>query len=162
MASIRTPLAVVLFLLCRSFHIVNAFCGFRSVGFARPGALFRKTQTSIVNLSQESGDQRNDEMMAARMMEIEELGGDPFFMSEDDDDPKSSDDEDVDDLLVSSEIMAKIAMAGGGPTSILNVVEERYATDGLGPSPIEREPEVKDPGWEWDGTVDENAHMEDF
>jgi hypothetical protein len=152
MKSLVVPCAVSLFLL--DFYVVDAFCGFQCQGVPRlhnMDTVFRNKQTfiTITKQSTESGDQLDEEEMAARMMELEAMGGDPFFMT-------GGDDDDAPDI---AEFMAKVAMAGSDDTQ--NVVEKRFATDGLGPSPKFKEPLVVDePGWEWDGTVDENAHLD--
>ena len=108
----------------------------------------------------------NVEAFEAKMVEIEAMGGDPFFMIDDDEDDgdETRDGEDEEDQIA-SDIMAKMALVGGsvgGVAAILNTVPaERRATDGLGPSPQFRSPKVvQDENWEWDGFVDEDAHLD--
>lgn len=53
---------------------------------------------------------------------------------------------------------------GGSAASIFQSIAavERFATDGKGPSPMKKDSspsESKSPDWEWDGIVDEDAHM---
>ena len=49
---------------------------------------------------------------------------------------------------------------GTSAASIMKAVE-RSATDGKGPSPkkIDNCPNKSESDWEWDGTVDEEAHL---
>jgi hypothetical protein len=88
-----------------------------------------------------------------RMAELEAMGGDPFFLSDgdDDDDQQSSTDTDNDLAMMSS--------AAGVPNAV-DTLEDRYVTDGKGPMPNTRKEEPRGDGWEWDGIVDENAHMD--
>ena len=82
-----------------------------------------------------------------RKLEIEELGGDPFFLGE----------EGHDDAAAMSN-----AVDRGQATGTDNVVaEERRPTDGMGPTPRfdEAEPE-NSADFEWDGIVNEDAHLD--
>lgn len=89
----------------------------------------------------------------SRRQEIEAMGGDPFFLSDDDD---LEEKEEANEPFMTNR---ETPMGGPDPTA----EEERYATDGKGPTP--RDPpkkEAVDEDWEWDGIVDEDAHMMDF
>ena len=54
-----------------------------------------------------------------------------------------------------SEILSKKSVPGASPQK-----DERFATDGKGPTPKKND-SAKDSGsdWEWDGTIDEEAHL---
>lgn len=103
---------------------------------------------------------------ARRIAEIEEMGGDPFFFTMDDDDEEETQEEEEEEeqaVMPSMSFMAQVGVAnavvGGTPA-------QRCATDGLGPTP-KNTPDVaaataaekKEEGWEWDGSVDEDAHL---
>jgi hypothetical protein len=93
-----------------------------------------------------------------RMAELEAMGGDPFFLSDgDDDDQQSSTGKDNDIEAPSSTLMSS---AAGGVPNVVDALEDRYVTDGKGPMPNTRKEEPRGDGWEWDGIVDENAHMD--
>lgn len=87
-----------------------------------------------------------------RYAEIEAMGGDPFFLT---DDEMEQSNEDMDEPF---SINLETPMRGPDPTA----EEERYATDGKGPTPPKLpKKKVVEEDWEWDGTVDEDAHMYD-
>jgi hypothetical protein len=99
-------------------------------------------------------DNDNDD----RAAELEAMGGDPFFLTDDEDEndfEQMQNEEDEPAPSLSSEFMMAAAMMT--PTSPVN----RFVTDGLGPTPRKKEEKVKrlDDGFEWDGTVDEDAHL---
>ena len=84
--------------------------------------------------------------------EIEAMGGDPFFLS-DGEDAGAQDETFMTNL--------ETPMGAGNPVAAGQ--EERYATDGKGPTPRDpRKVEAVDEEWEWDGIVDEDAHLLDF
>jgi len=93
-----------------------------------------------------------------RFSEIEAMGGDPFFMDEEekseeqvsDERVKMAESQDAATLLENSHLGALLAKAGA-----------RSATDGKGPTPKESNTVAikEEPDWEWDGTVDEDAHL---
>ena len=90
-----------------------------------------------------------------RMSEIEAMGGDPFFLTDDEEDGMNEEDE-LDTLLPSafSTNIAATSVRWGNPTG--EEERGRFATDGKGPTPKpSREISVE----EWDGTVDEEAHL---
>ena len=105
-----------------------------------------------------------------RVAELEAIGGDPFFLSEEDEDDDSDlssredEDEDVLDAMAGLSSQDQIMfMSAAAETS------ERFATDGLGPSSSRRQTDnfenqkksdAADETWEWDGTVDEDAHLD--
>ena len=96
--------------------------------------------------------------------EIEEMGGDPFFFTagaeEEDahqDDVQGNDDDNDAESLLSSSFLSVV----NGVTSISDIVEERYATDGKGPTPSKKPSVTMDlSNFEWDGTVDDEAHFD--
>lgn len=100
-----------------------------------------------------------------RAAELEVIGGDPFFLGVDDEDETieneaantSQDDNEIDQIPVLS---AEFMMAAAFLSS--NSPADRFVTDGLGPSPKSQPPKTEDKtdDWEWDGTVDENAHLD--
>jgi hypothetical protein len=109
-----------------------------------------------------------------RSAELESLGGDPFFLDDyndaeddpaDDNDESSGSEERHDQemaaVAVPSSLLAGLAMAsGGGVMDEIGKVEKKWsATDGKGPAPKPPPPPLPD-DWEWDGIVDENAHMD--
>lgn len=113
-----------------------------SVLFANKGAPPQTAYTYV-----EGGDYED------RREEIEALGGDPFFLDE-----ESEEREEVKDETFATNL--ETPMGGPDPTA----EEERYATDGKGPTPRDpqkREAAVED-DWVWDGVVDEDAHLMDF
>mmetsp|Transcript_21916 Transcript_21916/g.46102 ORF Transcript_21916/g.46102 Transcript_21916/m.46102 type:complete len:111 (-) Transcript_21916:3305-3637(-) len=83
---------------------------------------------------------------------------DPFFMDEEekseeqvsDERVKMAESQDAATLLENSHLGALLAKAGA-----------RSATDGKGPTPKESNTVAikEEPDWEWDGTVDEDAHL---
>ena len=89
-----------------------------------------------------------------RLAEVEAMGGDPFFLTDEDDELEESNEKDEPFSMNLETPMG----VGPDPTA----EEERYATDGKGPTPQEvPKKEVMEGDWEWDGTVDEDAHMYD-
>jgi hypothetical protein len=87
--------------------------------------------------------------------EIEAMGGDPFFIPVDEEESQ----------VKMSE--RKPGMAQGiTPEKLdfgasLEKADKRFVTDGMGPTPV-REKNVSDradPDWEWDGIVDDEAHL---
>mmetsp|Transcript_10658 Transcript_10658/g.15492 ORF Transcript_10658/g.15492 Transcript_10658/m.15492 type:complete len:166 (-) Transcript_10658:1091-1588(-) len=93
-----------------------------------------------------------------RREEIEAMGGDSFFFSEEHDDVSSETDvsNDDDSHMPSMSLLSNAAaldVASGGDAV------ERFATDGLGPAPKQKE--STNSYWDglWDGTVDEEAHL---
>lgn len=107
------------------------------------------------------------ENFADRSAELEALGGDPFFLDDGDvvdvnvNDDVSESEED-EEMAVPSSLLADMTMAsGGGAMDVIGKVEKWSATDGKGPKPPRRPPPRPD-DWEWDGIVDENAHLDDF
>mmetsp|Transcript_26433 Transcript_26433/g.72692 ORF Transcript_26433/g.72692 Transcript_26433/m.72692 type:complete len:158 (-) Transcript_26433:5504-5977(-) len=91
-----------------------------------------------------------------RFAEIEAMGGDPFFMDEDHESDERSvktEDHDATVLDQNSHLSSLIAKA--------SATTSRSATDGLGPTPRQKESASNDDdkSWEWDGNVDEDAHL---
>lgn len=68
---------------------------------------------------------------------LEEMGGDPFFL----------DDSDVGSASIQPEFRKRKDST------------QRYAADGQGPTPRTADEAIEDERWEWDGTVDEDAHF---
>ncbi len=55
-----------------------------------------------------------------------------------------------------SEILPEKLVSGASPKK----ADERFATDGMGPTPRKNDnPDKSGSDWEWDGTVDEEAHL---
>jgi len=81
-----------------------------------------------------------------RKLEIEELGGDPFFLGEEDD----------------AAVTSNVADRGQATRTDTAVSEERRPTDGMGPTPrFDKQSEIEDPAdFEWDGIVNEDAHLD--
>lgn len=106
------------------------------------------------------------EDFSGSLEEIEAMGGDPFFLLDEENDKtrkgEAGGDGDDDDMDAAASSFASLAMAvGGGITGVLDSIEERYSTDGKGPTPKQiMEEEEDDSDWEWDGTVNEDAHMD--
>ena len=125
------------------------------------------------------------EVFADREAEIEAMGGDPFFLMDDDDDNEQEEDslsnsnsqEDDNGNAIPSTLLSSMAMmsgssggggggGGGGGASAILQKNQRFATDGMGPTPKEetqqdQEDDDDDDDWEWDGTVDETAYFDD-
>jgi hypothetical protein len=105
--------------------------------------------------------------MEDRAAELEAMGGDPFFLMEDDDDnddEKETGNDGTDDpsspALTAEFLMAAASLSTDSPVA-------RFVTDGLGPSPKMKpasataDPEKReDDDWEWDGTINEDAHLD--
>mmetsp|Transcript_4838 Transcript_4838/g.6855 ORF Transcript_4838/g.6855 Transcript_4838/m.6855 type:complete len:197 (+) Transcript_4838:261-851(+) len=105
--------------------------------------------------------------------EIEAMGGDPFFMDFGDDDDEEDKDNTSDpdgtegDDIPASSILSDLAGMGAGVMDVIGNVEERYSTDGKGPTPKSQQRDfspqfsaVEDNDWEWDGSVNEEAHFD--
>jgi hypothetical protein len=110
----------------------------------------------LLDATNESGHRYvEDDPYDDRISEIEAMGGDPFFLADDEADDMYEEVEQ--DSLLSSAFLTNIAAASerlGNRTG--EEERERYATDGQGPTPKpSREISVE----EWDGTVDEQAHL---
>jgi hypothetical protein len=103
-----------------------------------------------------------------RAAELTALGGDPFFLS---DELDGNNDDTLETPLqdeeeVSSSILSPEFMMAAASVSLHSPVN-RFVLDGKGPSPKVPPPShgsgtKKDDGdvWEWDGMVDENAHLD--
>ena len=104
-----------------------------------------------------SGDGRHSYVEGAsyddRMAEIEALGGDPFFLM-DEENVDSEEDSSQDQVIPSPSFMSNLANLTGDP---VEEEEKRYSTDGKGPTP--KSPKKTVSAVEWDGTVDEDAHL---
>mmetsp|Transcript_20014 Transcript_20014/g.41230 ORF Transcript_20014/g.41230 Transcript_20014/m.41230 type:complete len:145 (-) Transcript_20014:81-515(-) len=80
--------------------------------------------------------------------EIEAMGGDPFFLDDEESKVKMADKE--------SAILPEKSVSDASPKK----ADKRSATDGMGPTPRKNDnPDKSDSAWEWDGTVDEEAHL---
>ncbi|KAL3915001.1 MAG: hypothetical protein SGILL_005849 [Bacillariaceae sp.] len=111
--------------------------------------------------------------MDDRFAELEAMGGDPFFLSEDDeeeekesisemkDSPQDDKEDDAEPTALSAGfMMSSAALSTESPAT-------RFVTDGLGPSPKTGPPKPtvesekkEDDVWEWDGIVNEDAHLD--
>lgn len=89
-----------------------------------------------------------------RASEIEAMGGDPFFLTGDEGEDMTEEVEQ--DMSLPSAFFSNNPPA---PARLDEPTEEegRYATDGKGPTPKKASREKS--YLEWDGTVDENAHL---
>lgn len=113
-------------------------------------------------------DQKDSSFLDARMSEIEAMGGDPFFLSDVEDlgiDSATSEDDDDDAVSLSAaDQLLLMSTAASAPDALV----KRYATDGLGPSSPrnsvpyfgEEKPKKESAVFQWDGIVDEEAHLD--
>jgi len=87
-----------------------------------------------------------------KFAEIEAMGGDPFFL----------DDENNDDEESEVKMAEKKSLVVPDFGSFLTDVNKSSFPDGKGPKPRQEEKKSDNTGkkWEWDGIVDENAHMD--
>jgi len=90
-----------------------------------------------------------------RLAEIEAMGGDPFFMDEDGEDNNQQ-------VKMPEDQSTPILPGNALLSSLIATASTRTVTDGKGPSQTgdEKSFEIEDPNWEWDGTVDEDAHLD--
>lgn len=108
---------------------------------------------------------------AQRIAELEAMGGDPFFLSaEDDEDNSGFADKDAEGVRTADDVM--VNLSAQDQILFMSAAAEsasRFATDGLGPSSSRRrldDPENRrkedaaDEPFEWDGVVDEDAHLD--
>jgi hypothetical protein len=79
-----------------------------------------------------------------QMAEIEAIGGDAFFLSEHD-----SVENATDIVVVPSELVTRMAMSGDGILDMIGIGAEKAST----------EEDHDEDDWEWDGLVDEEAHL---
>lgn len=88
--------------------------------------------------------------------EIEVLGGDPFFLQKVDKNNDATEEEKTvpERREFATNIVAPMGL--GNPTG----EEEHFATDGKGPRPKKSHNLSPVEGWEWDGTVDEEAYFD--
>lgn len=99
--------------------------------------------------------------------EIEEMGGDSFFflpMQQEggDDDNYRQEGKGLDDAdeFVGTTLLSSSFRSVVDTVESVSFVEERYATDGKGPSPSKKPSKVADTlEFGWDGIVDEEAHL---
>jgi hypothetical protein len=109
-----------------------------------------------------------------RMRELEDMGGDSFFLSDGDtiDPADSCDEEEEEDPVLSSEAFMAIAMSAGGGGVMDLIGEEKQdpptlplTGDGIldmigkGAEKASTEEDDDENDWEWDGIVDEEAHL---
>lgn len=103
-----------------------------------------------------------------RQKEIDELGGDSFFLSMDDINEQGyeNDEEDEEDESMLSSLSSMSLLASGMSPMISNLIDKHSSSsnetirnvDAAG----EEEENVtndKETTWEWDGTVDDDAHL---
>jgi hypothetical protein len=103
----------------------------------------------------------------SQLEEIEAMGGDPFFFTSTnaDTDSAQSDATDSsveDEQLVQSSFLSSSFLNTIHPMDAVSLVEKRYSTDGKGPTPSKQSQDkktVEELALEWDGTVDEDAHL---
>eukprot|EP00548_Thalassiothrix_antarctica_P000823 CAMPEP_0194147036 /NCGR_PEP_ID=MMETSP0152-20130528/22482_1 /TAXON_ID=1049557 /ORGANISM="Thalassiothrix antarctica, Strain L6-D1" /LENGTH=112 /DNA_ID=CAMNT_0038847709 /DNA_START=138 /DNA_END=476 /DNA_ORIENTATION=- len=85
--------------------------------------------------------------------EVEAMGGDPFFLTDDDTDIKKNDGDDT-----TTTMKFDVGSTTTNKKKEIKIEEEkRSPTDGKGPMP--RAPSKFVEMDEWDGTVDEEAHL---
>lgn len=114
-------------------------------------------QSSILSKNDARHSYVEGEAYDDRFNEIEAMGGDPFFLDEEDESDErneKAEENDTSMLLQNSHLSSLIAKAS-------SVSSSRSATDGLGPTPMQSKNTSKndDENWEWDGSVDEDAHL---
>ena len=113
----------------------------------------------------------------SQIEEIEAMGGAPFFFTptkdgntdELTDSPQSSDatgsrtTEDDEGLVPTSFLSSSFLNTIDSVVDAISLVEERYSTDGKGPTPSNQnygtKKTVEQLALEWDGTVDDDAHL---
>jgi hypothetical protein len=95
------------------------------------------------------------------MDEIEAMGGDPFFLTEEaivSNTISDDNDDDLDSSPLSSSsfsMLSHLELDG-----IVGNVEERYATDGKGPTPASYKwKPAENDDFVWDGIADDDAHL---
>jgi hypothetical protein len=124
----------------------------------------RRPETPLVLLKMSSEPQKVSSL-DDRAVELEAMGGDPFFLSDnDDDDDDDEKSKELDDATASFPSLSSEFMKVAATISPKSPVH-RFITDGLGPSPKNRPsaPQTEfsnDVAWEWDGVVDEDAHLD--
>lgn len=109
----------------------------------------------------------------SQLEEIEAMGGDPFFFTPtkdgNTDSPQNSDvtggrtTEDDEGLVPTSFLSSSFLNTIDSVVDAISLVEERYSTDGKGPTPSNQnygtKKTVEQLALEWDGTVDDDAHL---
>ena len=88
------------------------------------------------------------------------MGGDPFFFTP----PQEGDDDQTldyqDEFVDATSLLSPSFLSAVDTVEAISAVEERYATDGKGPTPSKKTSKFTDSlAFEWDGTVDEDAHL---
>lgn len=80
---------------------------------------------------------------------------DPFFMDEDGEDDNQQ-------VKMPEDQSTPIIQGNALLSSLIATSSSRAVTDGKGPSQSgdDKSSETEDPNWEWDGTVDEDAHLD--
>jgi hypothetical protein len=116
---------------------------------------------------------RNMKKEDRRIAELEEIGGDPFFLFEEDEgdgiviSEEGSDEAASIITNLSAEDQLLFVSTAATAASSSEALVQRYATDGLGPSKNNLDggdsngaDRTGDETFEWDGIVDENAHLD--
>ena len=143
---------------CAFVPSLTACCRQQRVAFVGVGCCDAKDPTGSQSFADGSSYSRELE-------EIEEMGGDAFFFTptpreDDDDDRQESNGEDDADEFVGTTLLSPSFLSVVDTVESVSAVEERYATDGKGPTPSKKPNKVTDGlAFEWDGTVDEEAHF---
>jgi hypothetical protein len=129
--------------------VVAAFTQPSQHRFACTGA--RQIKPSWSKL--QNGIPIDDEELLEEMDRIAAEGGDPFFLTPESWDEKKGDIEEVEQPGPSKKLLAYSVTENDDSSTI------PYATDGRGPAPRLSSPQPD--AWKsWDGTVDEDAHMD--
>ena len=138
--------------------------------------LLGKKNMSMGGKQQQEPIQRNDmpsfsSSMDMKWAELESMGGDPFFLDDDDSDATEAFDDNEDEIITNpSSILSQMAFASGSDavSSILGRKSERMENKQEGSTlpnknfrnDNDEEEENDGDNWEWDGIVDEEAHMD--
>ena len=108
----------------------------------------------------------------SQLEEIEAMGGDPFFFTPTTDGNTDSSqinakdssitNNDEDEGLIPTSFLSSSFLNTIDAVDAISLVEKRYSTDGKGPTPSKQNQgakTVEELALEWDGTVDDDAHL---
>lgn len=135
---------------CRYPHAALLMKGFTSgpVVSRQPNSLY-STPTDGMNGGRHSYVEGST--YDSRLAEIEAMGGDPFFLEDDDQETVQMD-----------EKRSPVPPQKLDVNEVLDQARKNTATNGMGPSKKVDKTAVKqnESDWEWDGIVDEDAHLD--
>ena len=131
----------------------------------------------LLGMSTATADSSHTPMPSSMEMKraaLEDMGGDPFFLDSSDDDTRSdfNDDNDGDDGTSDpSSVLSQMAFASGSDVVADILGRASRLKDGKQSNNDEKIPSSKyrndnnddderDENWEWDGIVDEDAHLD--